>query len=92
MSAAWLLAFDLAEIEEGDLVAYPGLVRERGRKPYTPAPDDRDPRDWLEVRRLEGGHIVGVRVNPQNWEVEQEYHVYPMQLSDNGVQLVKLGG
>ena len=74
-------------IEEGDLVAYPALVRSPGRKPHPP--DDRDPRDWLEVRRVEGDRIVGVRVYPQDWEDGLEYHVYPLQLQENGVELVK---
>ncbi len=85
-----VVVFTLDEIEEGDFVAYPGMVSSRGVPRHVPSRLERDPRDWLEVRRIADGHVIGVRVNALEWEIELEYHVYPQQLADNGVELVHL--
>lgn len=75
-------------IKVGDRVAYPGIERGgRGRMPYAPSPPERDPRDWLEVTRIEGEYVYGTRVTPQEWEIEQEYAIYPFQLRENGAWL-----
>jgi hypothetical protein len=85
-----VVVYTAADIAPGDFVAYPGVLRARWKQPYKPERYERDLRDWLEVVRVEGERIIGTRVNPQDWEVDQEFHVYPVQVRDNGVELVRL--
>lgn len=88
-----VVVYTAANVEHGDFVAYPACVSQgRGLPRRLPSRGERDPRDWLEVGRVEGDLIIGVRVNPQDWEADVEFHVYPIQLHDNGVELVKVDG
>lgn len=74
--------FSAAEVSVGDVVAYPALKRERGRRHYAPC---RDLRDWLRVTRVEGRQIWGTRVHPEGWEEDIEFSVFPLQIEENGV-------
>ncbi len=87
------VVFSADELQEGDVIAYPGLERPgRGRKPYKPSENERSPRSWLKVSRIEGRMVFGERVNPDDWEVGVEFAVYPLQIEENGVYVAERVG